>query len=155
MSILDEQRQLYSRQTSELNPDQWQHDHERAMCCRNVEDVIRYGLMLLATIRRHNDVWAREVSAGATEFSWDTARDFAEHYSWWLKKTKAILQIVHRCETQCCFEVEGADELRQEFQEVSLMSLDTERAKQSIMSLDAGEGISAEQAMNVLRDHLR
>jgi len=152
-TFLDKQFALYDEQAQSL--ESWQVDHKAAMLCREVEDTIGLGLTILAGIRRHNKEWTREVERTPATFLWEDAEFFAGRYRWWHEKTAILLRVIEFCESDCGFVVDGASDLRQEHNEVSLMSLDTERVRESILSLEEGRGIPPKQAMNELRNRLR
>jgi hypothetical protein len=61
-----------------------------------------------------------------------------------------MLEAVRACE-ELGYTVEGAGQFREACREVSLMSLDTPRVRQSIDSLREGQGIGLQQAMDELR----
>jgi hypothetical protein len=151
-TFLESQIRLYGQQSGELESSM--RSHLQAMHCSNLEDVIGLGLHTLESMKRHNRKWSADVRSGETEFSWDDAERFAKAYGDWLQATRAILDAVALCEGRG-FEVNGADRLRAASQDVSLMSLNTERLRASVESLQQGRGIPHATAMNELRDNLR
>ncbi len=150
--FLDEQRELYDTQSNQV--ESWQQAHDEAMQCREMEDAIQLGLMVLANIRRHNERWAKDIEGSRTVFSWDDAEGFARLFRWWRERSESLLKGIKRSEANG-FAVEGSADFRQACREVDLMSLDTDRVRSSIESLQNGSGTNVKQAMNGLRNHLR
>jgi hypothetical protein len=146
--FLDEQRGLYDAQTEQVEA--WKAAHDEAMQCREIEDAIQLGLIILANISRHNNQWARDIENSLSEFSWDTAARFAVMYRWWREKSESLIKGIAACE-KAGFLVSGSADFREACREVDLMSLDTERTRISIESLGRRSGISLKQAMNGLR----
>ncbi len=68
--------------------------------------------------------------------------------------SRPVLDWIDQCE-KAGSRVRRAAEFRDAWREVSLMSLDVDRARQAIDSLDRGEGIPFDQAMHGLRNRLR
>jgi hypothetical protein len=151
-SILDEQRVCYDRLSDRV--ESWKAAHVKAMACRDLEEGIRIGLVILTNIRCRHETAIAEVEQGGSPFSWDGLRDFDEAYRWWLDRSKLLLEAASACEAEN-YAVDGADDLRREVRDVSLMSLDAERDRQSVGSLEEGRGVPSRKAMDELRDRLR
>jgi hypothetical protein len=149
---LDEQRELYDTQSAQVEA--WHHAHGEAMRCREFEDAIQLGLTVLANIRRHNERWAKDIERSQLEFSWNDAERFARLFRWWREKSESLLKGIRGSELNG-FTVEGAAGFREACREVDLMSLDTDRVRESIESLQHGSGISFAQAMHGLRNSIR
>ena len=147
--FLDEQRELYNAQAQQV--DTWQQAHDEAMQCREIEDAIQLGLMILANIRRHNDRWAKDLESSPGAFSWEDAESFARLFRWWREKSESLLGGIKSREASG-FAVDGAAHFRQACREVDLMSLDVDQVRASIESLQSGSGMSLTQAMNGLRN---
>jgi len=152
LSFLSEQFGLCESHAQALET--WKIEHETAMACAQLEDTIELMLSMLRSLRRHNERWAAHVQDVPGGFSWDTVRKFAELYRQWHRLSQRVLDAVGLCEAEG-FVVQGADQLREESRQVALMSLDTDRVRRSIESLEEGRGIPFAQAMDELRDHLR
>lgn len=150
--FLESQIRLYEQQSGKVEAET--QDHLEPMHCRNLEDLIGFGLLTLERIMRHNGQWSDDVRSGGAEFTWDDSERFAKAYKIWLRSTRQIIESAARCQERGC-ELDGVDELRSAFKDISLMSLDTERLKSSVESLQQGRGIPHAQAMNELRDSLR
>jgi len=95
-----------------------------------------------------------EIENGDAEFSWQLIREFNEAYRWWLDHSNVLMGAVAAYEAEN-YRVEGADEFRTQIQDVSLMSLDIDRDRRSVASLEEGRGVPAKKAMDDLRNHLR
>jgi hypothetical protein len=108
-------------------------------------------LSVLESLRRLTAEWAEATrKRPAVEFSWDIPDRFAEVYRRWQEFGGKMVEVVRAFEA-LGYAVEGADDLRNECREVSLMSLDIPRVRQSIDSLREGDGITLQQAMDELR----
>jgi hypothetical protein len=145
--FLEKQLGLYQDQA-----DAWSDAHAEAMCCRDIEDAIRYGLFLIDAIQRQNAGWAEDIDRGLQVFSWEVAKQFANAYRSWHAQSETLLAAVRSFEARG-FQVEGAVMLREKYREVSLLPFDLQRVRESIESLDRGEGTPLEQAMDELRRH--
>ena len=77
-------------------------------------------------------------------FTWETVRQFADAYQWWLAESTTLLAAVQAFEARG-FGVDGAGRFREKIREVSLLPLDIEKVRRSIESLDRGEGIPLKQ----------
>jgi hypothetical protein len=145
---LHHQLQFFDDQSKVL--ESWQSAHTEAMYCRYIEDQISLGLSIFANISRHQQRWSEEVQRQAEIFSWEIAEEYASCYRWWKKKSEELLKAIVDGENRG-FQVGGAQEFREKLREVSLMSLDIQRIKQSMESLEAGHGVAFDQAMYALR----
>jgi hypothetical protein len=143
--FLEKQLGLYRDQA-----ETWPASHVEAMRCRDIEDAIRYGLFLLEAIQRHNAAWSDDIQRGATDFSWEVARQFARSYRWWHELSTTLLAAIGEFESQG-FQVEGAGAFREKYRDVSLLPLDIEQTRKSIESLEQGEGVPLRQGIDELR----
>ena len=150
--FLNEQRGLYDAQSNQVEA--WKAAHFEAMRCREIEDAVHLGLMIIANIRRHNEQWARDIEGSEIAFTWNDADGFAKLFRWWREKSELLLRAIEVCEANG-FAVEGSADFRKACRDVDLMSLDTNRIRASVESLSHGSGISFTQAMNGLRNSLR
>jgi hypothetical protein len=132
----------------------WKEEHDRAMACWTVDDLVSLLLFVLQRLRRHNTRWAQDVQKERGLFSWELARSFADAYRAWYETSQLALKAVDACQRHG-FSVSEAAQLREESRQVALMSLDLDRVRRSIESLEAGRGIPFAQAMDELRHHLR
>jgi hypothetical protein len=152
LSFLSKQLGLCESQAQVLET--WETAHEEAMACTQLEDSIELMLSMLRSLRRHNEHWAVHLQEAPEDFSWDNVRKFAELYRKWHELSQRTLDVVDLFKAEG-FVVQGADQLRDESHQVALMSLDTDRVRRSIESLEEDRGIPFAQAMDELRHHLR
>ncbi len=141
-------------ETLSAGAEAWKRDHQDAMFCREIEEAVSIGLAILANIRRRSDRWADDVERGKIPFSWEEARDLDELHKWWLQRSALLLEAIDFCESKH-YKVDSADQFRQSNLDVSLMSLDTDRNRQSLESIQSGRTITSKQAMDELRSCLR
>ncbi len=132
----------------------WKREHDLAMACRLTEDVIEIALAALRNLRRHNQGWADLVERQEEAFSWDTARRFADAYRKWQDLAEDLVRSIDACKDHG-FSVEGENKLREAQRGVSLMPLEIDRVRESIESLERGNGVPFAQAMDELRSHLQ
>ena len=150
--FIEERLDLLGRQAQRL--EQWEHDHQVVQLCWLVEDGLRSGLSNLESLRRLTAQWAEETRGRpAAEYPWDAANRLAEVYRRWQKFGGMMLVAVRACEEQG-YTIEGAGPFREACREVSLMSLDIPRVRQSIESLRQGGGIPLRQAIDELRNRV-
>jgi hypothetical protein len=148
--FIEERLALLGRQAQQLE-EQWERDHHAVQACWLVEDGLRFCLSILESLRRLTAQWAEETrKQPPVEYPWDVADRLAEVYRHWQRFSGMMLEAVRACEKQG-YTVEGADQFREACREVSLMSLDTPRVRQSIESLRQGGGTPLRQAMDELR----
>ena len=131
----------------------WKPAHDDAMACRDLEEAVDNALGFYRLIHKANKRWAKAIDSGAASFSWSIAEQFAAAYRWWLDGAALLESAIAESERQG-FEVEGAQEFRDAIREVSLLPLDGNRVKSSIVALKNGKGVPFEQAMDELQDHL-
>lgn len=131
----------------------WERQHREAMNCRDLEDMIAVLLTTLQQLRRRTQEWAPHVEEDGVERARENAAEDAAFYAAWRDVASIVLRTVEACE-ETGYEVDGADELRKQSRDVSLMSLDPVQAEASIAAIERGEGVPAEEAMDVLRDRL-
>jgi hypothetical protein len=148
--FVQERVALFGRQAQQLE-EQWLRDHREVQACWMAEDAIRFGLSILESLRSLTAQWAEQTRARPpAEFSWDVPDQLAEVYRRWQQGSTTTLDAVRGCE-EAGYTVEGANQLREACREVSLMSLDIPRVRQSIESLQQGGGTTLRQAMDELR----
>jgi hypothetical protein len=147
--LLEEQFGLYEKCL-----ESWRKAHQEAMSCRDIEDLVAHILTTLQQLRRRTETWAGQVGVGGPEFSCEDSKQQADLYHRWLAVASALVGVIEAYE-QAGYEIEGAAELRTAHRDVSLMSLDPERAHTSIAALERGEGIPAQEVMDGIRHHLR
>ncbi len=152
MPGMQDQLELYQRLSEGVEA--WKADHVTAIFCRDIEEAISIGLAILNNIRRRGSQWANDVERGETSFSWDEARQLDDLYRWWLERSTRLLAAIDSCESKR-YKVDGADDFRRANLDLSLMSLDTNRNRQSLESLQTGHGMPSKQAMDELRNSLR
>jgi hypothetical protein len=89
----------------------WQEDHEAAMQCREVEELLAVGIKLFDLLNDVNTTWRDQVGRGLWDY--DSAMDQALRsiFAVWQQVTEDILQQTIRLET-AFGQVEGARELR-------------------------------------------
>ena len=102
-------------------------------------DAIQLGLMILTNIRRHNERWAKDIESSRIAFTWDDAESFAKLFRWWRERSELLLRALKVCEANG-FAVDGSADFRKACLDVDLMSLDTDRVRASVESLDQGPG---------------
>lgn len=132
----------------------WQTEHQQALACFDLEDLIDYGLWVISSIRRYNDGWASAIENSKCTFSWDDATGFGQAYQKWLDTSERVLAVARAFEAQG-YDVRRSGDLEEAISDVKLMSLDTSRARSALESLERGEGVSQQQALDGLRNRLR
>lgn len=120
---------------------------------RQIEDTVALLNFLLARIDRNCERWSDAVVERAAPFEWSLSRDLAELYQSWLTLAHTLSAALDRSEA--FRQLQHVDEFREGIRRVSLMSLDTDRTKRSVESLQQGRGMSLDTAREWLRDKLR
>lgn len=117
--------------------------------CRNVEDAIELGLLILGKLQAVTRDWGEALSSNPKDYPWEEARKFARKYQLWLNAARTILTELESCESRHG-PVKRAEEFREAVRQVALMPLDMESVRAATEQLERGEGISLEAAMDVL-----
>lgn len=116
----------------------WKADHEEAMECRDLEDLIRRGLGLFHVVRLADESWSRKVQSGAAKFNPKFARDINSAYKWWLEPCDEVLAEIQRVERS--FPVEGAGEFLRCYRLAkNLASIDADELVESMAQIERGE----------------
>ncbi len=145
--FIEERVALFGRQAQQLE-EQWERDHHAVQARWLAEDALRFGLSVLESLRRLIAQWADQTrNRPAAEFSWAIPERLAAVYRHWQEVSGTMLELVRAFE-ELGYTIEGAGPLREAYREVSLMSLDIPRVRQSIESLREGRGITLQQAMD-------
>jgi phage-related protein len=120
---------------------------------RKAQDTIELGLFIYHRLQAHSRSWVTEIEQGVAEFSWQDSQTFSDAFASWLESSKAILAVIQK--QAYVDKLLSLDEFRSAVRDVSLMSLDTQRVKESIESLESHKGRSFEQGIEELRNRLR
>lgn len=120
---------------------------------REIEEMVALLNFQLTRIDRNRELWSKAVADGVIEFQWEMSRDLSRLYSSWLENAEATAGMARKeifaGQLQC------GEEFWENLRRVQLMSLDTDRTKRSIESLQNGTGVPFERAMESLRSNLR
>jgi len=76
----------------------WKPDHDAAMACYDVEDMILRGLALFFGIRRADESWSKKVQAGTLQFDQKRAQSIHAQYEWWLGPCDGVLSALAKAE---------------------------------------------------------
>jgi len=99
---------LFEQQVSE---ERWQQDHEAAMGCCALEDVLAHGLMIHDRLNKANETWTQAVDQGQLPFSREIVAQFCHSWNWWLKPTERLLKAIRTFEGSG-YTVENAERFR-------------------------------------------
>jgi hypothetical protein len=90
----------------------WKQDHDEAMRCRDLEDVIAVGVSTFHLLRRIEQAWRDRVFRGTEAFAPEDDAGYREGYRLWLQTTESLLaqasSLAERFGT-----VSGAEELQE------------------------------------------
>ena len=148
LESLDQQMDLYRDQSGAFEG--WQSRHDEVQLCWKVEDAIRLGLTVLEGLERRNARWIGDVR-DTPDFNWSEAEQIASRFRWWRDVSDVILKVIEFCESMH-YSVDGAAELRAKFDQVSEMSLDTERVREA---LQASQTLTHSEALDALRARIQ
>jgi hypothetical protein len=90
----------------------WRADHDDAMACYDVEDMILRGVALFFGIRRADESWTKKVQAGTVKFDPQRATAIHRQYEWWLAPCDDVLVALEKAE-RSFREVSNAEVFRQ------------------------------------------
>jgi hypothetical protein len=136
---------LYTQQS-----ESWKPEHDEAMACRNLEDVIRLGISIFRGVQRVDQEWSEEVRSGAKSFNKDEAKEVADWYEWWYRPCPKVLGDIAGFE-QRGYTVDGATEFRECCRATQLKKLDVDAVLRSVDQLNSGKGRRLSEAMDELR----
>jgi hypothetical protein len=97
-------------QVEEEGKEAWKKDHDEAMECQDLEDMLGLGIALYHMIRRGDEAWSKKVQAGTVAFDADRAKTIHGAYEWWMIPCDTLLATVQKMEV--AFQVEHAEEFR-------------------------------------------
>ena len=61
----------------------WKSDHDAAMECRDLEDLLRRGIGLFYWLRLADESWSKKVQGGTVPFDAARAKSIYKQYKWW------------------------------------------------------------------------
>jgi hypothetical protein len=97
--------------------EQWKNDHDRAMQCANLQDLIKLGITVHGIIRGVDDLWSRKVQSRAANFDPAIVNSLRAAYEWWIAPCAQIFSWISKFEEEG-FKVDGATELRNAYSDV-------------------------------------
>lgn len=116
----------------------WKVDHDAAMRCRDLESLLRKGVMFFYAIRTADESWSEQVQDGKVKYSAQHVRDIRSAYEWWLKPCEAVNAMIQRMEQH--FKVEEAEAFRTCWRLArNLVSIDIDRLIESTEQAIRGE----------------
>jgi hypothetical protein len=120
---LTAQRSAPVRRQLTAYAESWKQDHDAAMRCRDVEEVVAVGVSTYALLHDREQSWRDRVFRGTDEYSAEDDAAQREGYRLWLATTEAILVRVVALEQQFGI-VEGAPELSEHARAVRALLAD-------------------------------
>lgn len=116
----------------------WKSDHDAAMDCRDLEDLVRRGLGFYYMIRISDESWSRKVQSGQVGFDPDRARKIHAAYKWWLEPCADLIAAIQ--EVEASYTVDGAEEFRKCVRRARMIvRLDVESLVESMKQLQDGD----------------
>ena len=126
---------------------------EGPQVARQLEDVVALLNFQLSRIDNVCERWSGAIAENAALFSWDDSKKLSELYKGWLGVAETIAPHLHAWVVRLG-ELPGAPEFQANLRRIQLMSLDTERSKRSIDSLEQGKGTPIDHAAEELQSTL-
>jgi len=127
---------------------------EKSTGRRELEERIAFSLFLVSRIDRFGRFERQEGKFDPAAIDWGLAREVNDLYTRWLDAVEPTVSKLASLKKEYGM-LDGAEELRAGYRDVKLMSLDTDRVRESIESLEQGRGIPFDIAMEELRNNLR
>ncbi len=143
--LLRDQIELYAEQS-----ESWKPDHDEAMACRNLEDLIRLGRAVFRGVQNIDEDWSAMIRSGATPLLAKDAEEVADWYRRWYAPCAKVLGDIARFEG-LGYTVEGADEFRDCCCQAELKNFDVQTVFSAVEQLNQGRARSLAEAMNELR----
>jgi hypothetical protein len=119
-----------------------------------LESVVALALLMVSQVDRLRATWFPADREDPSGFDWDRAKQVAGLYTQWLSAVEPIIAKMRLPESPIA-KLNGSEELKARYSDVKLMSLDIDRVRESIESLEQGRGIPFDIAMEELRNNLR
>jgi hypothetical protein len=116
----------------------WKKDHDAAMACRDLEEVIAFGNYVFERIRAMDEEWSAEARAAGTMPSEGDAKAVANLYDKWRHCARIAMSQAAVFE-KAGHMVKGADRLREFCREVDgILSVPAERLLQAAQHVREG-----------------
>lgn len=138
IDIIREQLKLYEEQ-----PEKWKRDHDRAMACREVEELIAFGNHVFGRISRLDEHWHGLMFREEIPYSAEFEKDLLDLYRDWLNTSEQLLPSIKRLELDE-YVVDGAEQLRDHCEAIrSLLTPDNAFFHPHRLTLLGDEAIAA------------
>jgi len=136
VDFVQQQIDVYRNQS-----EQWKVDHEEAMACRNLEDAIRFGTAILASISRRNDSKAKVLVSDVSAV--------CGLYCQWHQDSLPLLAAIDEMERRN-YVVDGADDFRAKVHGVSCVTGQLDRIGRGAQAVVDGNGVPLTEAINAI-----
>jgi hypothetical protein len=120
---------LYSEELKPLVEDysrraeRWQVDHEEAMACQNLEDLLLVGVSLSFGIDMIDTQWREAMMADQVPYASSDEEEIRDFYRTWLAPAEGMLANIARMEARG-YEVKWADQFRRACREARAIFID-------------------------------
>jgi hypothetical protein len=93
--------------------DEWKTGGQHSLdeSCRDLEQILRFGLRLFNGIKSADETWTAKVQSGEVAFDPGSVRTIRKAYEWWLSPCVWVLEQILKLE-DVPYEIAGADEFR-------------------------------------------
>lgn len=141
--------QLYQQQAA---AEQWNGEHETAMQCRDLEELIGIGLSLFNSLKERAHAVQDGIVRGAIQYSPEISEAFVEGYQDWLQPCAAVESAIQRFESRN-YQVDKAEEFRLAVREISLHEFDIGSVSKAEREIREGRGKPLAEAIGELQSH--
>lgn len=116
--------------------DSWQHDHQQAMACWELESRLKLALMLYELIGAADERRSKEMTEGDAMSREAHLREFNALYAEWLRLSEEMLDVITQFESKG-FQVEAAEQYRSVCSQLrGVLALPVEQIIQSLKDLN-------------------
>lgn len=99
------------QETEDEATEAWKPDHNLAMQCLALEELLCKGMGMFRRIREQDVAWSRKVQSGEADFDSERARHFRGRYERWYVPCDHVLKAVDYYEKQYRV-IEGSNDFR-------------------------------------------
>jgi len=117
----------------------WKPDHNLAIQCFKIEEMLRKGMQIFRGIREQDESWSRKVQDGTSGFDEARARHFRARYEAWYAPCDQVLDFIDFCEKNYRV-IEGSNEFtRARLLVRELLAMKIDDVVRSMQLVAAGE----------------
>ena len=108
---LQREVELFTEQAK--SAESWKAEHNKAMICRDLEDLAAQGLHLIERLRLRHNQWRDQIAAGKLAYSQEVADSVRNTSQQWYEAATKTLALIQKAEKTTGMCVDNRDALAQ------------------------------------------